>query len=82
MEFVIVNHGKGSSEFFKLKLDFMKCKGAKPEELVSCILNQIRNNQRQVDLYTTLIQMVKYNKQLFRKNVTNIRKRALKNDFR
>ena len=49
---------KGKSEFFALKLDYMKCKGIKSEDIVKFISNQIRNNPKNVKLYTTLIQEV------------------------
>ena len=49
---------RGSAELFALKMDYMKCKGVKPIEIVNFIQNQIKLNTRQLNLYTALIEQV------------------------
>lgn len=50
---------RGSSELFDLKMDYMRSKGVKPIEIVNFIQNQIKQNTRQLNLYTALIEQVK-----------------------
>ena len=49
---------RGSPELFDLKMDYMRSKGVKPIEIVNFIQNQIKQNTRQLNLYTALIEQV------------------------
>ena len=51
---------RGSPELFDLKMDYMRSKGVKPIEIVNFIQNQIKQNTRQLNLYTALIEQVKF----------------------
>ena len=49
---------RGSPELFALKMDYMKCKGVKPVEIVNFVQAQIKLNTRQLSLYTALIEQM------------------------
>ena len=49
---------RGSDAIFNLRMEFMKCKGAKSNEIVTFVTNQIRSNPKNVTLYTILLKEV------------------------